>query len=568
MSQVARAALALRDAGLSIIPIAKTKRPAYWLLPEETDADGNVVINERTGRPKRIWEPFQLRIADKATVRRWFHEDGLNVAIIGGRVSGNLNILDFDIDAATVYPTWREQIGEISDSLTVVETGKGIHVYFRSECEPVGNEKLARRQDNGKTLVLIETKGEGGYAITAPSWHYGKGKHYRAIQGSLLSLPVLTAEQVNTLLQAACSFDEMPEVDVGRPTVDAQNIEVAGDYDEAQAKAYAAGALRDISNRLGGMTRGNRNNELNRDAFWLGRYVAAGLLDESDVVAELKTACQRNRLIHDDGKHAFYATLDSGLGDGMNHPMTDDEIRERLNEGPDLDVVDPPLTARQKAQVRAIYDVAVDRIIERRWQRYHEALNGRREIWQQHVPDVAISSFRLGWRDRTVNEETGEIFPGALTVPFRNLEDEIVNIEYRIPGGEYSYEVEDAPHLFLSDPDPTTPNSSTNTALIVPDSVDAITTYLHQGATELAGNRPMVFGLPHKPLAPETLTILDDVEYVYVLLGRGDDVRGKNMQLLKDRARFVRLPMPVRDIMPLLQGNDFRRFIRQSERWA
>ena len=72
----------------------------------------------------------------------------------------------------------------------------------------------------------------------------------------------------------------------------------------------------------------------------------------------------------------------------------------------------------------------------------------------------------------------------------------------------------------------------------------------------------------HKPLAPETLTILDSADYVYVVLGKDSDVRGMNLQLLKDRARFVRLPLPVKDIVPLLEADDFRRFIRQSERWV
>jgi hypothetical protein len=67
-------------AGLSVIPIRPhgTKRPAL-----------------------EVWRPFQRTRPDAATLARWFrHGEGL--AVIGGAVSGPLEIPDFD--APELFP--------------------------------------------------------------------------------------------------------------------------------------------------------------------------------------------------------------------------------------------------------------------------------------------------------------------------------------------------------------------------------------------------------------------------------------------------------------------------------
>lgn len=80
------AALACIKAGVSIIPIDHTtKRPATRLLPKDEDG-------------KATWKPFQSAIADEATVRRWFKAGIQSFAVVGGKVSGGLLILDFDAD--------------------------------------------------------------------------------------------------------------------------------------------------------------------------------------------------------------------------------------------------------------------------------------------------------------------------------------------------------------------------------------------------------------------------------------------------------------------------------------
>jgi hypothetical protein len=61
---------------------------------------------------------------------------------------------------------------------------------------------------------------------------------------------------------------------------------------------------------------GSRNDELNKAAFRLGRFVGAGLLDEDQVCRGLLQASEANGYIADDGLDAFTRTILSGLSAG------------------------------------------------------------------------------------------------------------------------------------------------------------------------------------------------------------------------------------------------------------
>ena len=92
--EVYRAALAYRNAGLSLIPIEAepTKRPAFRLLPQIDSANGE--------RPRKTWKVFQTRLPTVEELHSWFQQSsGVTVygmAVLGGKVSGNLEILDVD----------------------------------------------------------------------------------------------------------------------------------------------------------------------------------------------------------------------------------------------------------------------------------------------------------------------------------------------------------------------------------------------------------------------------------------------------------------------------------------
>jgi hypothetical protein len=66
---------------------------------------------------------------------------------------------------------------------------------------------------------------------------------------------------------------------------------------------------------------GGRNDALNHAAWALGRWVAAGALEQSDVEDALYAAAQRNGLVADDGDRQCWARIRSGLSAGLQQPI-------------------------------------------------------------------------------------------------------------------------------------------------------------------------------------------------------------------------------------------------------
>lgn len=198
IAQLTAAALAIRGAGISLLPINhRTKRPLNRLLPTNDE-----------GKP--VWEPYQRDIAPEETVVSWFRDGALSFAVIGGAVSGGLLVLDFETER--VYLVWCRAVGELADGLPVQRTGGGgYHVFCRCP-EPGENQKLAwvecESEESGRK-ILIETRGEGGYAVVAPSLH-PNGDYYRMISGDLAHIPVIAQARADALVAAARKLDECP----------------------------------------------------------------------------------------------------------------------------------------------------------------------------------------------------------------------------------------------------------------------------------------------------------------------------------------------------------------------
>jgi hypothetical protein len=195
VSPMLHAARAAYSAGLSVVP------------PRE---DG-------TKAPVAEWKRFQSTRPDAAQMKAWYGPcTGLGA--ITGRVSGNIEAFDFD-DHPT-YDAFVELAGQagLGDLVRSIEAGYcedtpkgGVHWLYR--CEDVsGNLKLAKRQVGAEVKTLIETRGEGGYIVLAPS--NGKvhdtGKPYVLRLGGFGSIVRLVPEHRLELLSLARSFDEMP----------------------------------------------------------------------------------------------------------------------------------------------------------------------------------------------------------------------------------------------------------------------------------------------------------------------------------------------------------------------
>ena len=191
-SQILSLARAYVESGLCVIPIKIDGSKAPTL---------------------RSWKEYQSRRPNDGELRQWFGNGARpGVAIIGGAISGNLEMLDFD--APELIPEWRELVAlaapGLLEQLPQVQTpAGGLHVFYRCT-EIAGNSKLAETPDR---LTLIETKGEGGYVVTSgsPPACHPSGKTYELINGDLKAMPEITPAEREILLDCARSFNERIE---------------------------------------------------------------------------------------------------------------------------------------------------------------------------------------------------------------------------------------------------------------------------------------------------------------------------------------------------------------------
>lgn len=221
---MSKAAWAYWQGGLSIIPInAATKRPYGKLLPQATNEQGEplfykkaddgswLVTTEATKIHKGTWAPYQERQATQDEVEHWLHNGISSLAVIGGMVSGGVEILDFDVTG--YYEQWSDVVAGEDDILPAQRTGGGNwQVAYRCE-QPEPNQKLAWHPDETQKSgrrVAIETRGVNGYAVLPPSLH-PSGNYYQLVRGRFSQIPTIDMDHRNFLLTCARALCQAPK---------------------------------------------------------------------------------------------------------------------------------------------------------------------------------------------------------------------------------------------------------------------------------------------------------------------------------------------------------------------
>lgn len=208
------------DKGLSLIPIGDdgSKMPAFPFLPR--------YWHESQERYKRKWSVFRERLPTEKELSSWFAMEWpleeLGFAVLGGSISGGLEIIDLDNE--DIVGPWSERVEQLSpgllDRLVRVRTPRpGMHAYYR--CEAFGgNQKLARVPDETsidtktgkpKPKTLIEVKGEGGYCLAPPSPPacHSRNVSYRFIGSrDLTQIERITAAERQLLFDAAKELNQ------------------------------------------------------------------------------------------------------------------------------------------------------------------------------------------------------------------------------------------------------------------------------------------------------------------------------------------------------------------------
>lgn len=150
----------------------------------------------------RSWKQYQTRLPTAAEVGAWFSNRHDALCLICGAVSGNLECLDFDSAGAAWEDFGRVLPQELGERLVFEATPSGgYHVFYRCADPVAGNQKLAMSEAG---QVLIETRGEGGLVLVAPS------EGYELLGGAFENLAVFTPAERELLLSAARSLDRRP----------------------------------------------------------------------------------------------------------------------------------------------------------------------------------------------------------------------------------------------------------------------------------------------------------------------------------------------------------------------
>ena len=243
-AQLHRAAREAHTNGLCVIPAAANGTKQPW--PDSPS-----------------WKHYQAQPPTPEQLDRWFaggRYDGLGV--VCGHVSGGLEMLEFEgravdegfVEAMTILAD-ASGLGDLWQAVTngYQETtpSGGVHLLYRVTGRPVPkNTKLARRPSTPDELaawkheqqlqvdaepddakrarrqakldqivtgeqvpqVLIETRGEGGFVVIAPSAGrtHPTGRAWTLSAGGPATIPTLSADDHQALHQLAAALDLMP----------------------------------------------------------------------------------------------------------------------------------------------------------------------------------------------------------------------------------------------------------------------------------------------------------------------------------------------------------------------
>lgn len=220
------------------------------------DAGFSVVRVKEDGskHPDGPWKKYQGQRSTSAEHDAWFGPDrhgrvAQGIGAIFGAISDNSEMLEFEGPA--IDEGYLDQVTEIAEASGLGEVLKavlngwveqspkgGIHAHLRVDGAPVKrNTKLASRpkRDDELTpeevlvrikepakvfpLVLIETRGEGGFSVLAPS--HGRvhptGEPYVRLTGGPATIPTISAEEYAALHALMRCVDQMPVKETSAP---------------------------------------------------------------------------------------------------------------------------------------------------------------------------------------------------------------------------------------------------------------------------------------------------------------------------------------------------------------
>jgi putative DNA primase/helicase len=168
-----------------------------------------------TKRPDGPWMHYQTEAPTTDELDQWYEGTGrTGVGVVCGAVSGGLEMLEFEGRAIGVIPEFKElcTAAGLFELFHRIATGYyettpsgGVHLLYR--CEEVdGNTALARNEDGE---ILIETRGEGGFCITAPIFGavHPSGEPWTLRRGGFSTIVTISGTERHELHRLCRSLD-------------------------------------------------------------------------------------------------------------------------------------------------------------------------------------------------------------------------------------------------------------------------------------------------------------------------------------------------------------------------
>lgn len=237
----------LAKLGISVIPIAAgTKEPPVGFK----------------------WGRYATEIADASERYTWFIDQGHQLAVVPGTISGNLIPLDYDSPTgfeshAAQYPALR--------TYPRIRTGSGkTHVWVRSKTPT--RKYVCTTPDGGKLEVRAGTH----YTLCPPSLH-PSGDHYRWEVEPWGGVPIIDLESIGLKVVTASEEQQREPISEGAPLTDAEKTHVL----QLLAPHYVPYARHEVCLALAGWLAGHGVPEL--DAQTLVRTLALNHGDEDRV---------------------------------------------------------------------------------------------------------------------------------------------------------------------------------------------------------------------------------------------------------------------------------------------
>jgi Bifunctional DNA primase/polymerase, N-terminal/AAA domain len=211
--------------------------PIYGAALEADEAGINAIPASEDGKKRPFggsakWKVWQTKRTYPAQLKRWFgdgHRHGMG--LVCGAVSGNLEMFESEGRAVTegvlnqfLAAATEDGLGELIERIRngYEERTPSGGWHWLYHCEEIsGNLKLAQRpatpeelaeNPDDKIKALIETRGEGGYVVCAPSHGptHPTGKPWVLVRGGFGSIVSITPDEREDLHALARRFDRHP----------------------------------------------------------------------------------------------------------------------------------------------------------------------------------------------------------------------------------------------------------------------------------------------------------------------------------------------------------------------